>query len=132
MRRRLEEVPVDREPVVCVALRLRPHGGPFGQETGDQVLLIERLERRDRGPAGQEHPDQRLSGLERPWVRRRGHAVCKSVQRRLSDGEIAFGGEAKGQRRIVDDGGVARQRNFAAHDLDAWLDLLRLGRNRLA
>ncbi len=36
-----EQVPVHREGVVGVALRLVPDGGPLGNETNEQAVLVE-------------------------------------------------------------------------------------------
>ena len=45
----LEQVPVDGEAVVGVALRLVAHGRPLGEQPGEQALLVERLEGVDGG-----------------------------------------------------------------------------------
>jgi hypothetical protein len=66
---RLEQVTVDGEAVVGVALGSRADRRPLGQQPGQEVLLVERLHRGDRRASGTQRPDQRLSGLERPRVR---------------------------------------------------------------
>jgi hypothetical protein len=48
---RLEQVPIDGEAVVGVALGQRPDVRPFGQQPLEHTHVVERLERRDRPAA---------------------------------------------------------------------------------
>ena len=57
---RLEQVPVDGEAVIRVALWLVAHGGPFGQEAHEQTVLVERLDLVHGGRALGEEVDQGL------------------------------------------------------------------------
>ena len=71
--------------VVGVALRLVAHGGPLRDEADEQAVLVERLHLVDGGRAEAEQRDQRLEGLGRPGVARRGHAIGQAVERALGD-----------------------------------------------
>ncbi len=88
----LEQVPVDGEAVVGVALRLVAHGGPFGQEPHEETVLVERLDLVDGGRALGEQVDQGLARLVGPGVSRRWHAVGQAVEGALGDGTVEPGG----------------------------------------
>ena len=103
LRRRLQQVPVDRKAVVGVALRLVAHGGPFGDQADQQPELVERLRlvagrparpssptsaRRPRAPTG------RLAGACGPLVdagtpgRWAGRSAAAAARRKASEGSV--------------------------------------------
>ena len=61
----LEQVPVDGEAVVGVALGLVAHGGPLGEEAHEESVLVQRLDLVDRGRAEGEQVDQGRGGSRR-------------------------------------------------------------------
>ena len=89
---RLEQVPVDGEAVIRVALRLVAHGGPFGQQAHEQAVLVERLDLVDSGRALGQEVDESLARLVGPGVSWCGHAVGQAVERALGDGPVEPGG----------------------------------------
>ena len=62
----LHQVAIDGEAMEGVALRPVAHCGPFGQDAGDEVVLVERLHRRHRRRTGAEQRDQAFPGEVRP------------------------------------------------------------------
>ena len=54
-----EQVPIDGEAVVGVALRTGPHVLPLGQESNEDALVVECLEDGDGTGAGPQQPEQR-------------------------------------------------------------------------
>ena len=56
--RRLDQVPVDGEPVPRVALRQRPHPVPLGHQPGEQALLVQLLQHRHGGAAAGQQPEE--------------------------------------------------------------------------
>ena len=103
-RGRLEEMTVDGEGVVGVALGLVADGRPLGDEPDQQAVLVERLDLVDGGAAQGEQGHEGRARLVRPGVARRRHAVGQSVQRALGDGPVRAGrrwppGAAAARRR---------------------------------
>ena len=76
--RRLEQVPVDGESVVRVALGLVPHRRPFGYVALEQLALVERLQRRHGGGPGGQYLDQASRTLS-------GHGTGGAGARRPAD-----------------------------------------------
>ncbi len=88
-RRGLHQVTVHGELVERVALRAAADGGPLGDETGHEVLLVEGLEDADRRLAGAEEGDERLACVAAPG----------RVEGRSPVGELLLGARARSARR---------------------------------
>ena len=104
--RGFEQVPVDGEGVVGVALGLVAHGGPLGDQPDQQAVLVEGLELVDGGAARAEQRDEGRPGLARPGVARRRHAVGQTVQRPRAMGRsssAAVAARRSGKRGVVGD-----------------------------
>ena len=102
--RRLEEVPVDGEAVVGVALGLVPHRGPLGQVPLEQVPLVQRLEGGDGRGAGGQHPHQRGPQVVGPGLGRGRRLAAEEVEGVPGDGQILLGGhrgQSEGQGRVA-------------------------------
>ncbi len=116
----LEQMTVDREGVVGVALGLVADGRPLGDQAHEQAVLVERLDLVDGRSAEAEQLDQGGARLVGPRVAGRGHAVGQAVQRPLGDGPVQLGRggrQAQRQRGVVGDRGEGRQGDLAV-DLD--------------
>ncbi len=59
LRERFEQVPIDGEAVVRVALRTGPHVLPLGQESNEDAFVVECLEHGDGTGAGPQQPQER-------------------------------------------------------------------------
>ena len=97
-----QEMTVDGEGVIGVALGLVADGGPLGDEPHQQAVLVERLDLVDGGAAEGEQVDEGGARLVRPRVARWRHAVGQAVQRSAGDGAVQLGGrgrQPKGERR---------------------------------
>ena len=112
---------VDREPVVGVALRLRPDGLPLGEETRDQLALIECFEHPDRPVPLEEERDEGLLGPDRPDAGPRFDLVTKPFERVACDAAVVAGG---GDGRLESEGrigpriGTVRQPDLAVQQHD--------------
>ncbi len=67
--RGLPQVPVDGELVVGVALRAAAHRFPLGQDPHQQAPLVERLQDRQRGVAGEQEVGQQATRALGPGIR---------------------------------------------------------------
>ena len=63
-----QQVPVDGELVVGVALRPAPHRLPLGEDADQQVALVERLQHPDGRATGQEQVGQQATGALGPRI----------------------------------------------------------------
>ncbi len=115
-----EEVTVDREGVVGVALGLVADGRPLRNQPHEQAVLVQRLDLVDGGATESEQGDQGSTCLVRPWVAGWGHAVGQAVQRPLGDGPVQLGRggcQAQWERGVVGHRRERFQGDFAL-DLD--------------
>ena len=98
----LEEVPVDGEAVVRIALGLVPDRRPLGEVALEQLALVEGLEGGDgRRPGGQD-PDQSGPQVVAATGGGRRRLSAQQVEGRPGDGQVLLGGhggEPEGQRR---------------------------------
>ena len=118
---RLHQVSIDREAVVCVALRARPHDGPLGQDATDHVVVVECFEHRDGGVSGEEERHEVVDRSGRPRRRERGRVARQTFERRPLDHRAMLGGRrrhAQHERRIGGQvgGGVEVHLAVAQHD----------------
>ena len=105
VRSRLPQVPIDGEAVVGVALRLGPHRRPFGQQPGEEVTLVERLEHGNGTVTFEEQGDQLIGGSDRPGTWPALHLVVQPIESRPADAGAVT------RRR---DGGLQDQRAVGA------------------
>ena len=86
-----EEVPVDGEAVVGVALRSRSHRLPLGEDPRPHAAVVESLDHRDRVGAGEQQSDEELAGAGRPRFGQRGCVVGEPFERRAVDHRRVLG-----------------------------------------
>ncbi len=91
-RRCLDQVPVDGEAVVRVALRPAAYPLPLGQQPDEQADLVKGFHGRDRGWARGQQGDQRVARRRRPRCRHGWGLAGKPVQRVSPDGHAGPGG----------------------------------------
>ena len=121
---RLDQVPVDGEAVVGVALRLAPHRGPLRQHPLPEPQLVEGLDHGDGAVAGQQQVDERRPGLVGPRVGQRRRRRRQPVERGPVD---AHAGRRRGrggpqhERRVLVDRRVGGEVDLAVaqHQADA-------------
>ena len=120
-----EQVPVDGEAVVGVALGLVAHRRPLGQEPDEDAVLVEGLDGGDRRSAGAEHGDQCLAGPLGPRVTG-GRCLAGQPVERGSGQRHAQPGRRlcrpEGQRRVARGVGVGGQRDLAVAEGEAVAD----------
>ena len=107
VRRRLHQVPVDREAVVGVPLRLAPDRLPLGEDVHPEAQLVERLDHGDGAVAREQEVDEGGTDLRRPGVRQVPGSGRQALERRPVDAGVAGrggGGGSEHQARV--DGGV--------------------------
>ena len=89
--RGLPEVPVDGELVVGVALRAAAHRLPLRQDPHQQVPLVEGLQDREGGPAGEQEVGEQAPGALRPGVRERRRLGGQAIEGRAVDAGVVLG-----------------------------------------
>ena len=101
--RGLPQVPVDREPVVGVALGPAAVRGPLGDQVHPQTAMVERLDHRDGGAPAQQQLDEELASFRRPRRGERDRVVGQPFERMPIDALAPFGRRcrhAQHQRRV--------------------------------
>ena len=122
---RLEEVAVDREAVVGVALVVVAHVFPLGELSNDETLMVERLEGGDGAVARQQQPDERIACARRPgvtWDRRELGQPMDGAER---EWEVPFGShrsESPGERGVGLDRGSGFQCDLVSGQHDPGFD----------
>ncbi len=122
---RFEQVPVDREPVIGVALRLVANRHPLGEDSHDQAELIERLDGGDRRVPLEQEPDQLVAGAGRPPGRHRRQIRRQPFEGVGVDGDLVprcRGGDAEDHGRVGRRIDVECEMNRAPADLHPWSD----------
>ena len=100
-------MPVHGELVVGVALGTAAIGRPLGQDAHEKVHLVQRLDHRWSGGAGQQHVHECLAGFVRPPIRHGGHLLLKALQAVAVHSQLMGGsrpGQAQGSAGI---GGIS-------------------------
>ncbi len=98
-RRCFDQVPIDGEAVVRVALRFAAYPFPFGQQPDEQADLVKSFHDRDRGRAGGQQGNQRVARRVRPWGRHGRGLASKPVERVPPDRNAGPGGRGGNPQR---------------------------------
>ena len=102
---RLHEVPIDREAVVRVALRLAPHRLPLGEDVDPEPHLVERLDDGDGAVSGEEQVDQRSAHVVGPGRRQGSGRGGQPVERAAVDPRVPSRGGRGGPEHQARVGG---------------------------
>ena len=124
VRRGLDEMPVDGEPVVGVALRPAADVRPLRNDARPEANLVERLDHGDGAVPGEQEVDQRSASSSRPRTRQRRSGRREQFERVPGDRDVVLGsrgGDLQWQRTDRCShhiGGDARTRRHATRRPD--------------
>ena len=119
--RRLEQMTIDGEPVVGVALRAMPIRGPLRNQSGDEIDLVKCFDHPDHVAPHQQQVDEKLTGFIGPRIRERGAFGSDAIQHVAEDeGIFASSVNRDSQRHDgIADGGVVGKRQSLLSEEDA-------------
>ena len=117
--RRLQQVTIDGEPVVGVALRAMPIRGPLRNQSGDEIDLVKCFDHPDHVVPHQQQVDEKLAGFIGPRIRE-GGAFGRNAIQNIADDEGVFAGgmnrHSQRHDRIADRGIVGKREGFLGEE----------------